>query len=241
MCFSTHILSPTLFFPAPHPFQNNSHGSFQHMDLVSGPECAAWGEGEAGETARMAEWDLSGSYGKSGGSQRAALCVFSDAICPNRLHHTGRHFRNRLLRLHLLFWITKHNIFKALDTFAVFLRSPNHKNLILGSGPLASTPIAVGIDRRSIPTAGDNHSVSASTDPNSYLGLLTASTAQMTTGPQISLYCSKAPSGHLVGNVSQGPNLHFVSSTGCIHSPDINLDRNGGLYWQKNGSYAQRN
>lgn len=166
------------------------------------------------------------------------MCVFSDSICPNRLHHTGRHFQNRLLCLHLLFWITKHNIFKALDTFAVYLRSSNHKNLILGSGPLASTPIAVGIDRRSIPTAGDNHSVSASTDPNSYLGLLTAS---MTAGPQISLYCSKAPSGHLVGNVSQGPNLHFVSSTGCIHSPEINLDRNGGLYWQENGSFAKRN
>lgn len=100
---------------------------------------------------------------------------------------------------------------KHLTHLLFFLRSPNHKNLILGSGPLASTPIAVGIDRRSIPTAGDNHSVSASTDPNSYLGLLTASMAQMTTGPQISLYCSKTPSGHLVGNVSRGPNLNFFN------------------------------
>lgn len=115
--------------------------------------------------------------------------------------------------LHLLIWITKHNnIFKTLDTFAVFLGSLNHKNLILGNSPLASSPMAVGIDRRSIPTAGDNHSVSASTDPNSYLGLLTASMAQMTTGTQISFYCSKAPSGHLGGNV-------FMSQTYILYHP----------------------
>lgn len=154
--------------------------------------------------------------------------VWTDCVC------SGWHCRDCMLCLHLLIWITKHNnIFKTLDTFAVFLRSLNHKNLILGSGPLAYTPIAVGIDRRSIPTAGDNHSVSASTDPNSYLGLLTASMAQMTTGPQISSYCSKAPSGHLVGNVSQEPNLHFVSATGYRHSPEINLNHNGAFYCHK--------
>lgn len=87
-CVSRHThtlcLSHSLF-PTPHPFQHISHGSFQHMDRVFGPECAAWGDGEAGETARKAEWDLRGSCGKSGGSLSVALCVFSVLICLNRL------------------------------------------------------------------------------------------------------------------------------------------------------------
>lgn len=61
--------------------------------------------------------------------------------------------------------------------------------------------MAVRTDRWSIPPAGDNHSVSESTDPNSYLSLLTASMAQLTTGTEISFHCSKVPSERLGGNV----------------------------------------
>lgn len=189
-----------LSFSTPHPFQHISHGSFQHMDRVSGPEYAAWGDGEAGETARKTEWDLRGSCRKSCGSLSVVLCVFSVLICLNRPHALWMVFPT--LRYLSPFVNPNHNnIFKTLETFPVFLRSLNHKNLILGNSLLASSPMAVGIDRRSIPPAGDNHSVSAFTDPNSYLSLLTASMAQLATGTQISFYCSKAPSGHLGGNV----------------------------------------
>lgn len=199
----THTFSLPLSFSTSSPFQHISHGSFQHMDRVSGPECAAWGDGEAGETARKAEWDLRGSCGKSGGSLSVALCVcsLSWSVWTDCVR-SGWYFRHCVICLHLLNRITNHtNIFKTPDTFPVFLRSLNHKNLILGNSPLASSPMAVGIDRRSIPPAGDNHSVSASTDPNSYLSLLTASMAQLTTGTHIFSYCSKAPAGHLGGNV----------------------------------------
>lgn len=76
----------------------------------------------------------------------------------------------------------------------LYLRSVNHKNLVSGNnwvGP-AAVLLAAWIDGRSIPAAGDNRSVSASTDPKSYLCLPTASMPQMTTGTCISLYCSKA-------------------------------------------------
>lgn len=110
------------------------------------------------------------------------VCSLSWSVWTDCVH-SGWYFRHCVICLHLLIWITKHNnIFKTLDTFPVLLRSLNHNNLISGNNPLASSPMAVGIDRRSIPPAGDNHSVSASTDPNSYLSLLTASMAQLTTG-----------------------------------------------------------
>lgn len=113
------------------------------------------------------------------------------------------------------------NTFEALDTFfSFFSGSLNHKNLISGNGLLASTLLAVGIDERSIPTAGDNHSVSASTDPNSYLCLPTASMPQMTTETRISFYCTKAPRVRMCLCVS---NLTFASSIGCTHSPKVHL------------------
>lgn len=114
------------------------------------------------------------------------------------------------------------NTFEALDTFFsfFFLGSLNHKNLISGNSLLASALLAVGIDERSISTAGDNHSVSASTDPNSYLCLPTASMPQMTTGTRISFYCSKAPRVRMCLCAS---NLTFASSIGCTHSPKVHL------------------
>lgn len=130
-----------------------------------------------------------------------SVCSLSWSVWTDCVR-SGWYYRQCIICLHLLIWITKqNNIFRTLDKFPVFLNSLNHKNLILGNSPLASSPMAVGIDRRSIPPAGDNHSVSASTDPNSYLSPFTASMAQLTTGTQISFYCSKAPYGHLGGNV----------------------------------------
>ncbi len=91
--------------------------------------------------------------------------------------------------------------FLTLDTFfSFFSRSLNLKKSRLRQQLSLPAPVlfAIWIDGRSIPAAGDNHSVSASTDPNSYLFLPTASTLQMTTGTCISLYCSKAPRGEYV-------------------------------------------
>lgn len=55
------------------------------MDCVSGPERAAGGEGEGGERARKADWDLRGSPGKSGGSLSVAVCVktWCENICAS--------------------------------------------------------------------------------------------------------------------------------------------------------------
>lgn len=129
----------------------------------------------------------------------------------------------------LWIWITRHECttttttthLKHLTHFPHFSwGSLNHKNLISGNSLLASALLAVGIDERSISTAGDNHSVSASTDPNSYLCLPTASMPQMTTGTRISFYCSKAPRVRMCLCAS---NLTFASSIGCTHSPKVHL------------------
>ena len=93
------------------------------------------------------------------------------------------------------------NVFETLDTFFSLSLSffffpeviESYKSRLRQQLSLPAPVLsAVWIDGRSIPAAGDNHSVSASTDPNSYLCLPTASMPQMTTGTHISLYCSKA-------------------------------------------------
>lgn len=199
LCFSTHSLSlfPPLILSSISPMalfsiwtrflvQNMQHEVMGKQVRLPGRQNGTW-EGAVENHVVVWVWPC--------------VCSLSWSVWTDRMR-SGWYFRHCVICLHLLIRITTHNnIFKTLETFPVFLRSLNHKNLILGNSLLASSPMAVGIDRRSIPPAGDNHSVSAFTDPNSYLSLLTASMAQLATGTQISFYCSKAPSGHLGGNV----------------------------------------
>lgn len=81
-------------------------------------------------------------------------------------------------------WVRQYNnTVEILDTFSHFFEViESKKKLVSGNnwvGP-ASVLLAVWIDGRSILGAGDNHSVSASSNPNSYLCLPTASMPQMT-------------------------------------------------------------
>lgn len=63
------------FCPLLSPICHLSRGSVQGLDCISGPECAAWAEGEGDETAWKADWDLRGGLGKSGVSLSVAVRV----------------------------------------------------------------------------------------------------------------------------------------------------------------------
>lgn len=73
---------PSLSLSSLLPFLHLSCGSLRYMDLVSGPEHTAGGEGEGGERARKADWDLRGSPVKSGGS-RVCVCRRSVITCAS--------------------------------------------------------------------------------------------------------------------------------------------------------------
>lgn len=86
--------------------------------------------------------------------------------------------------------------------------------------------MAVGIDRRSIPPAGDNRSVSASTDPNSYLSPLTASMAQLTTGTQFFFFLLfQAPIWASGWECVLGAKLTFCI-VHWLRSPEVNINHN---------------
>lgn len=119
-----------------------------------------------------------------------------------------------------------------LRLFFSSCKSLNHKKSSLGQplSRLAPVLLVVWIDGRSILAAGDNHSVSASTDPNSYLCLPTANMPQMTTETHIfSLLFQKPQGRECVFTYWMQPlqPCATVSSTGWTHSPGVHLCHTG--------------
>lgn len=199
VCLDTHSFSPTLF---PSLFTFSIIPPVDHFSVWTVfVQNMRWKEGA--EMAKKAEWDLRGSLENH-------VAVWVKPACVLRYSLATYVLMAAPLRLQYLpICIRRHsNALETLDTFSPFIVWGHciTKNL-RGKSRHASSLSADGIDGRSIPTAGDNHSVSASTDSNSYLCLFAASLPQMTTGTCISFLSFQSLKG---ANVS-------MSNSVCIH------------------------